>query len=160
MDIYEFAMQMERDGEKLYRELASQSREQGIARILSMLADDEAKHYSIVNQMRQAAQPQQMARTEVLTNAKNVFAEMQGKSFDLKGTAVELYRQAQDIELRSEEFYRGKAQEVSRPAHKELFLKIAEEEKRHYTLLDYIIEFLSRPYEWMENAEFNHLEDY
>jgi rubrerythrin len=152
-------MQMEQDGERLYRELAAQSREQGIARILTLLADDESKHYAVIVRMRESA-PVQLTETEVLASAVNVFAGMRGQTFNLDGTAVDLYRQAQDIERRSQEFYGTKAQEVSEPAHRELFLKIAEEEKRHYYLLDHVIDFLSRPYEWMENAEFSHLEEY
>lgn len=35
-----------------------------------------------------------------------------------------------------------------------------EEEKKHYFLLDNIIEFVSRPEQWLENAEFYHLEEY
>ena len=43
---------------------------------------------------------------------------------------------------------------------KDVFLKLADEEKKHYFLLGNIIEFISRPEHWLENAEFHHLEEY
>ncbi|MDA3850867.1 MAG: hypothetical protein PF447_06310 [Spirochaetaceae bacterium] len=36
----------------------------------------------------------------------------------------------------------------------------ADEEHRHYHLIDNIEELLLRPKQWVEDAEFNHLEDY
>jgi rubrerythrin len=101
-----------------------------------------------------------MAETTVLADAKNVFAEMQGEAFDLGGEHAGVYRQAQEIERQSQTFYEEKAAEMTDPVSQALLLKIADEEKRHYFLLDHIIEFVDRPRTWIENAEFNHLEDY
>jgi rubrerythrin len=159
MDIFEYAMQMEKDGEAYYRELAAKSGEQGLSTILDMLAADEVKHYRALQEMQRAAGAE-MAGTEVLANAKNVFAQMRGQTFDLDVSQIELYQKAQEIERRSQEFYAEKAKEVSNPAHEKLFLQIAEEEERHYFLLDHVIEFVSRPQTWIEDAEFTHLDEY
>lgn len=37
---------------------------------------------------------------------------------------------------------------------------MAGEEKRHFFILENIIDFVSRPQSWLENAEFNKLEEY
>ena len=47
MNIYEFAMQMEKDGETFYRNLASKVSNLGLKNILNMLAEEEVKHYGI-----------------------------------------------------------------------------------------------------------------
>jgi rubrerythrin len=159
MNIYEFAMQMEQDGETFYRKLAAQSSSVGVKRLLTMLAEDEVKHYGVVRQMAQEAAPE-MTESRILAEARNVFAGMKGTAFNLEGEQVDLYREAQDIERRSQVFYEEQALRVSVPTHKTLLLRMAEEEKRHRYLLDAVIEFLDRPRVWMENAEFNHLEDY
>ncbi|HEW78629.1 MAG TPA: rubrerythrin, partial [Phycisphaerales bacterium] len=78
--------------------------------------------------------------------------------FDIKQTG--LYKKAQDIEKKSRDFYLKKANEVEEKHQKELFLKLADEEKKHYLLLDNIIEFVSMPETWLENAEFFHFEEY
>ena len=159
MNIYEFAMQMERDGERFYRNLADGSSSQGMSRILTALADDEAKHYIIVKEMAEDVEPD-MDKTTVLTDAKNVFAQMQGTSLDLGGLQVEVYRQAQEIERQSREFYEEQADQATKASARTILLEIAEEEQRHYFLLDQIIEFMDRPRTWIENAEFNHLDEY
>lgn len=160
MNIFEYAMQMEIDGENYYRELADKTANQGLKTILTMLADDEVKHYRAVKEA-QTAEPE-MAETSALTDSMNVFVEMReaGGVIDPAVDQVALYEKARDIEQRSEDFYREKAQEVENEYHRGLFLKLAEEERKHCFLLDNIVEFVSRPQTWLENAEFCHLDDY
>ena len=39
-------------------------------------------------------------------------------------------------------------------------LPLADEEEKHYKLLDNIIELITKPEIWLENAEFNHLDEF
>jgi len=48
MNIFEYAMQMEKDGEDYYRQLAQQTVNKGMRTILAMLADEEVKHYNVL----------------------------------------------------------------------------------------------------------------
>jgi rubrerythrin len=161
MDIFEYAMQMEADGEDFYRTAAQESKHRGIKAILTMLADEELKHYKTIEQMK-SDQPPQMAQTTILTDAKNIFVQMKesGEKFTSQTSQIRLYKQALDIEKKSRDFYTEKANEVLDEDQKELFLKLAQEEQNHYVLLENIIDFLSRPDTWLENAEFNHLDEY
>jgi rubrerythrin len=160
MNIFEYALQMEKDGENYYRQLARQTANKGLQTILTMLADEEVKHYNAIETM-QTAEPH-TAETTILTDARNIFVQIKGsgESFDFDTKQTELYRKARDIEKKSRDFYTEKANEVTEEYQKELFLKFADEEKKHYFLLDNIIEFVSRPEYWLENAEFCHLEEY
>ena len=159
MNILEYAMKMEKDGEKYYREMARNTGNPGLKRILTMLADDEVKHYKIVEGMRKMAGPQ-MAETQVLSSAKTIFSEMDPKNISDETGQNELLKKAQDLEVESQKLYEDKAAETDDPDQKDLLLKIAEEEKKHYHLLENIIQFVNRPQNWLEDAEFNHLEDY
>ena len=160
MNIFIYAMQMEKDGEEYYYQLAQQTTNKGLRAILEMLAGEEAKHYEAIEKMRTATTT--MAETEILSDASNVFAQMKesGESFDFDMGEIEFYKKAQDIEQRSIDFYTEKVSEVELPYQKELFLRLAEEEKKHYFLLENIIECVSRPQTWLENAEFCHLQEY
>ncbi|MBN1125616.1 MAG: ferritin family protein [Sedimentisphaerales bacterium] len=160
MNIFEFAMQMEKEGENLYRDLARKSKNTGIRRILTILADEEVRHYQILSRMEQSTP--EYPDTAVLNEAKNVFAQMKadGNTLDLQADQVKLYRQAQDLEKKSQDFYEEKARQVETTTQKELLKKIAAEEERHYVLLDNIIELVSRPDTWLENAEWEHLDKY
>ncbi|OGL42541.1 MAG: hypothetical protein A2161_20505 [Candidatus Schekmanbacteria bacterium RBG_13_48_7] len=160
MDIFQFAMQMEVDGEKYYRNLAKKAPHKGIANILNMLADDEMKHYNVFRELK--SKTPEMLATQVLANAKNVFQKMKDESPDIKFdiSDIELYKKAQEVEKESQDFYLEKSKEIKQQPQREMFLRIAEEEERHYFLLDHLIDFLSKPYTWLENAEFFHLDEY
>lgn len=159
MNIYEFAMQMEKDGENFYRNLASKVSNLGLQNILNMLAEDEVKHYDIFSRLSMD-QDADLSETEVLARTKNIFRQMSDSPLDPHLGETELYRQAQKLEEKSERFYREKAEQVKETGAKELLLKIAAEERKHYFLLENIINFVSRPKTWLENAEFNHLDEY
>jgi rubrerythrin len=159
MNIFEYAMNLEKDGEKYYRELSEKVNSPGLKSILTMLADDEVKHYNIFKNMSKKTESS-MQETDVLKKSKNIFSEMQGKKIEAGIGQKEMYRKAQDLEKKTQEFYEKKASEVHDAAQKGLFLKIADEEKRHFFLLENIINFVSRPETWLEDAEFNHLEEY
>ena len=158
-NIIEYAMQMEKDGEDYYRQLAQQADDNGLKTILTMLADEEVKHYNILNKIK--TEKTQIAESPILSDVKNIFVQIKesGESFDFDVNQEELYLKARDIEKKSQRFYTEKANEVTEKFQKELFLKLAVEEKKHYVLLDNIIDFISRPEQWLENAEFFHLED-
>ncbi len=160
MNILEYAMQMEKDGEEYYRRLARQTDNKGLQTILTMLADEEVKHHNTIERM-QTAEPH-MAEVTILTDARNIFVQIKesGESFDFDIKQTDLYRKAQDIEKESQDFYTEKADEVTEEYQKELFLRLADEEGKHYFLLDNIIEFVSKPAYWLENAEFFHSEEY
>ena len=51
MDIFEYAIQMEKDGEDYYCQLAQQAANEGLKTILAMLADEEVKHRNIIEKM-------------------------------------------------------------------------------------------------------------
>lgn len=159
MNIFDFARKMETEGEDYYRDLAKQVGNEGLKNILNMLADDEVKHYNIINRLA-LSENAEMAETKVLDNAKNVFEKMKGCPFDKNIGQVELYIKARDLERRSMEFYESKASQDDLAAHKDLLHRIGEEEKKHFFLLENIINFVNRPATWIEDAEFNHLEEY
>jgi rubrerythrin len=159
MNILEYAMKMEKDGEEFYQELAQNTNNPGLKQIFTMLADDEVKHYKVIEGMRKMLDPK-MPETKVLTNAKNIFSEMNPDDMSDETGQIELYKKAQDLETKSRELYEEKAKETDDPQEKDLLLKIADEEKRHYYLLENMIQFVNRPQHWLEDAEFNHLEDY
>lgn len=160
MNILEFAIQMEQDGQDFYHELASKSTHTGIKNILNMLADDERKHQKAIEKAQTSRWD--MPETTVLDNAKNVFRQMQdfGGQFDLSGDEESLYRQAMKLEDKSIAFYRDKADQVSTPEQKALFLKLVEEEKKHFFLLENLVNFVGAPKTWLEDAEFTRLDDY
>lgn len=159
MDIYTYAMQMEKDGENYYREIAAQTANTGIKNILNMLATAEVRHYETFRQMKNhEALP--IADLGYLSNIKNVFAELRERKRSItNGTQTALYQKAQKLEEKTRDFYREKSGEVDQ-TQKEIFLKIANEEQTHFDILENLITMLTRPDNWLENPEWYHLEEY
>lgn len=160
MDIFEFALEMEQEGIDLYLKIAGGSDDEGIKKIFTMLASDEKTHQEVIRNMR-SGNPG-VKETEVLSKARDVFAGIKddGAEVDVSQPQADLYRLAGGIEEESVKFYLGKAAEEQDPGRKAIFKALAEEEKKHLFLLEQIIEFVSRPETWLEDAEFNHLEEY
>jgi len=161
MDIFEYALQMEKDGERFYREIAERAGSTRIRAVVTMLADEEVKHYKAIKRMKQGRYGE-MAETHILDDARNVFVQMRDKADELAADQkqTELYKKAQQIEMRSQQFYQEKAGQVDRDDQRRLFEQLAAEEAKHYFLLENLVDFVSRPEQWLENAEWHHLEDY
>ncbi|MHC4183313.1 MAG: ferritin-like domain-containing protein [Planctomycetota bacterium] len=160
MDIYEFAMQMEKDGRDFYLDLAKKTSNSGLKNILTMMADSEAKHYNVILRMKRNDKTQYSTDTEVLTKVKNIFTKMkEEKEFDVDVSQIELYKEALETEKNSQKFYLEKADEEKTPSKKEILLKLADEEKSHCVLLENIISFVSQPDNWLEDSEWYHLDE-
>ena len=161
MDIFQFAMEKERYSEQYYRDLARRTNHTGLRNILTMLADEEVKHYHVVERMK-AETPETISEAPIVEHARQVFEKMRGSSrkFSFNITEVDLYRKAREIEQESKDFYLEQAEKVEDPGQKEVFRKLAAEEDKHYYILDNIVSFVSRPETFLENAEMFHHDDY
>lgn len=162
MNIYKYAMKMEKDGENYYRELANKTEDIGLQNILKMLADEEVRHYNIIEQMMKSKASAELAETGILKKVKNIFIKIKGKNlvFNFDLPQINFYRKAKEIEEKSYKFYIEMSDKVEIESQRKVFLKLAGEEKKHMFLLENLVEFVSRPETWIENAEFNHLDDY
>lgn len=165
MNIYEFAMQMELDGEKYYRQMADHSGSPGLKKIFSMLAAEEVKHYRVAELLSRKEDNPQLAKTTILDDVRNVFTEMREVEQELQVDTTEEtqnYRKARDIEEKSMRFYLDKAEQVQSEPQHSILLQLAGEEEKHLRIMENIVEFVSRPEpgNWLENAEWHHLESY
>ena len=161
MNIFEFAMEKEKFSETYYRQLAGQTSDTGLKNICNMLADEEGEHYKIVEQMSRNISAE-VAEAPVLHHAKEIFEKMRdsAEKFNFNISELELYQKARDIEEESRMFYLDKSEEVDDAAQKRIFQKLADEEQKHFILLDKICDFVSRPQWFLENAEMYRFDDY
>lgn len=124
MNIYGYAMQMEKDGEDYYRKLANACNTDGLRSIFVMLADEEVKHYKVVEKISNKNKTPQLAETNILENVKNIFIEMKDIKQDLHidtNEETDNYRKARDIEDMSQKFYLEKAEQVEGEQARQIF---------------------------------------
>jgi len=161
MDIFEFAMEKEKFSEEYYRDLANRVNHPGIRNILSMLADEEAKHYRTVERMRTET-PEAVTDTPILQHAREIFEKMRAspRKFDFLINEAELYRKACQIEEQSREFYQERAEETQDAGQKRVFRMLAQEEAKHLSLMESLLSFVTQPEYFLENAEMYRFDDY
>ncbi|MBP1682042.1 MAG: ferritin-like protein [Proteobacteria bacterium] len=159
MNVYEYAMKVEKDGERYYRELASKTNDAGVKSILTMLADEEVKHYIVFDKMSKNQIIPTQPSVDIFKHTKNIFEKMQkeNKTPSFSQDQIEFYKSALRSEESSYKFYTEKALMLEEGEQKQAFLRIAEEERAHYVLLENLVEYVSAPESWVESAEFNHL---
>ncbi|MBD3258123.1 hypothetical protein GF377_06795 [candidate division GN15 bacterium] len=165
MNVFEYAMQMETDGRKFYLDNAEKVESPELKKILLELANDELKHYNLFKAMRDGAPAEYKdeEKTTILATIKNVFQEMrdQGKKdFAFADDAKKIWQEAQEVEKKSEDFYREKANEMGDDNQRRILNRIADEEHRHWVTMQNVIQFLDRPSHWLEDAEWSNIEDY
>jgi rubrerythrin len=71
-----------------------------------------------------------------------------------------LYKEARNLVQKKQQFYEEMVDRMGSDENKNLVKHLVEEEKKQAAVLDNIIEMVSRPNTWLENAEFHHLDEY
>jgi rubrerythrin len=160
MNVYEFAIKMEQDGEKYYRSLNSHIDHRGLSSLLNALADDEVKHAQVLQAMASGSNGKQMPESSVLSTAKNVFQEIIDSDNipDADSDIISLLEKALELERQSEQFYLEKEREITELDDRQIFQSIAAEEKKHYCLIEELIAFHQQPRSYLESGEFGKLD--
>jgi len=160
MNVYEYAMKVEKDGEAYYRDLANKTNDDGLKSILTMLADKEVKHYVVFDKMNKKQIIPTQPHVDVFASAITMFQKMrdENKTATFSEDQVDFYKSAMLSEENSYKFYIEKALMLEDEEQKAVFMRIAEEERQHMVLLENLVEYISFPERWLENAEFNHMD--
>ena len=160
MDIFEFAMKMERDGQAFYERQAAAASNPELKEVLSTLAEEEKNHYDYFRRLRD--NPDDLKHQSIptgskaLTKVRNIFEDMSNKKdAPLFGDEVRsVWTEALRIEEQAEQFYKNKADEESDPVKKELLLKIAAVEYTHIQMIDGVLMYIKDPASFADSAEF------
>jgi len=162
MNVFDFAMKMEMDGKAFYEEMSKRTSITGLKNIFFMLADDEQKHYDIIQNLKEKAGETEMTDSTVLENSRNIFnglmAEKEG--LDTMKEDLEGYRYAMKIEADSVRFYENAARKERKSSIKSLLLRIAEEEKKHYNIVENVYDFVLSPKYYLAWGEFSNLKEF
>ena len=161
MNVFDFALKMELDGKAYYEKLAAETTLTGLKTIFGRLAADEQKHFDTIKAM-EAGAAGAMADTGVLEEAKNVFQGLVGDKDILGGLKKQLdaYRYAMKIEADSVRLYEDMAKREKTAGTAQLLLKIAEEEKKHYNIMENLYDFVLAPQNYLAWGEFSNLKEF
>jgi len=161
MNILEFAIQMEHEGEKYYTEQAEINKNNVLSTVFLMLANDEKIHAKVL-QNKANKQPYTLKQNETLSEAKNVFSDIASVKIGIKQIPNQLgvYRLALENEKASIALYRKYLFAATDEESKKLFEALMKQEESHFKIIDQLVSLISRPEEWVESAEFGLREQY
>ncbi|MEA1981883.1 MAG: ferritin family protein [candidate division Zixibacteria bacterium] len=164
MDIFEFAMKMELDGNKYYESKAAITKEKNLKEILLTLAEEEMNHFNFFKKMKNGKTDTSLkefnSSTQTLNKIKNIFVEMSqdDENKNVGESDIEIWKEALKIEEKAESFYREKAEAETDTQKKKLLILIAEEEQRHVHMVENVLYYLKFPESFAESAQFNNFQ--
>lgn len=156
MNAYQYAMRMESEAERFYRDLADECSDTSLKGIFEMLAEEEIKHFKVFEKMAQNEELPSIENIDISARVKDIFSKIKScnRRYSFTNEQVSYYQKAAQVEDDAYKFYLQKAEEMEDPKQKEAFMLIAEEEKKHQILMDNLANFVASPDTWLESAEF------
>ncbi|KAB3524438.1 ferritin-like domain-containing protein [Alkaliphilus serpentinus] len=156
MNYLDFAIKMELEGEKYYKEQAEKNKDNRLHTIFTFLAKDEKAHAEILRN-KAAELPYDLEDDNALSEYKNVFQSEEDFNLNIKAKPqqIDAYRMALEKEKESIELYENMLSQSQDPISTELFKYLIEQEKSHYQIFENLVAHLLKAKEWVEAAEFN-----
>ncbi len=159
MNAIDYALAFEEEGKNFYNELALKAKKDEIRSIFLMLADDELRHYKIIEKFKEGVY--EYLHTSTFNNVPTLFQKLksQNTAFSDNQSLLDTYNSAIQIEIQSRDFYKQQALSSSSPKEKEILEILSKEEDKHRIILENLMEFIRKSQEWVESAEFSHIND-
>lgn len=150
MNVFDFAMKIELQGKAYYETLAESARIPELKGIFTGLAADEQKHYDLLRGLKEGKN-WAMADSTMLQQARSVFTDLidRPEAPQEMQDALGAYQLALKVEAESVRLYEEMAKKEEDPVLTRLYLKLANEEKSHYNILDNLCELAKRPKEYV-----------
>jgi len=161
MDILEFAINMELEGENYYIKQAELNKDNSLSTVLLMLAKEEKMHAKLL-QNKAAKLPYELKQSEALAEAKNIFSDVGAIQNSIKQIPdqLDVYRVALENEEKSITLYKKFSAEATDSETKTLFEYLIKQEEDHYAIINQLVFLISHSEEWVESAEFGTREEY
>ncbi|MCP4683990.1 MAG: ferritin family protein [bacterium] len=164
MNIVEFAMQMERDGQLFYEKAAAAAPQPEMKEIFLYLAREEERHFAFFKSMHEG---DTQAAIKVLAGnsmaeTKNVFVHLIEENGDTTfgDDARQAWAEALKIEEKAVKLYSEEAEKEKSPERKDLLQRIAEEERTHVYLIDNMLSFMSDPQTFADSQNYKNFKSW
>jgi rubrerythrin len=155
MNTLDYAIKMEYDGEKYYREQAEINKDNGLYVVCNLLAEEEKKHAQLLeNKKKQLAY--NLDDSEFLVNAQNVYTGSKGIEVEETNypSQLDFYRIVCEMEKESVDLYQEFLSESTNEADRKLFEYLINQEKQHLTAFEEMSRLLQNAEWWIESPEF------
>lgn len=155
MDLFDHAIQMEKDSYGFYLEAAESLQDAAARQIMQELAQDEKDHEKALQDMKNGIQTN--LEISIAGGIKSIFKQMietENNFRDEDGSISDVLRRGAEIEHMSVELYHGFTEKDQPPHEREFWKKLQKIEEKHEKLLRLTLEYIDKPNIVLENAEF------
>lgn len=161
MNIFDCAIKMEEEAGRYYSELATSATIPELKNLFSLLADSEKEHHDALLAMKKSVDPRK-AQFKALQDAACLFRPLLAK----RDLVAELQRESDAYRhvVKEEEegirFYEELAGQAQEEGAREILLMIADEERRHLSIVENIYSYIQSPKNFLAWGEFSNLKEY
>lgn len=155
MNTLDYAIKMEYDGEKYYREQAEINKENGLYVVCNLLAEEEKKHAQILeNKQKQLAYD--LYESDFLVDAKNVYTGSKGIETEETNypSQLDFYRTVCKMEEESIDLYQKFLSDAREEEDRKLYEYLINQEKQHLEAFEEMSRLLQNAEWWIESPEF------
>ena len=161
MNVFDCAIKMEEEARTYYEKLATATAVPELKNLFSMLAAAEQEHHDALVEMKGSLDPQK-AQFKALQEAACLFKPLLAKR-DLMAELKEdpdAYKHVVKEEEMGVKLYEELAAQAKDEGVRKVLLMIADEERKHLSIVENIYSFVESPKTYLAWGEFSNLKEY
>ncbi len=158
--IWTKAKEMELEAVGYYNGLAEETSVSEVAGVFKMIAQEEKKHSEMFAKLESENGVDSLPSSTWDPKEAFIKIAQERSGSESLSAAKDAYKKIVDTELEAAEYYEGLKKDAKSDEDKNALDFIIKEEKKHAKIFQELVEFIERPESWVENAEFNILEDF
>lgn len=158
MNIFDCAIKMEEEARVFYSELAAAATVPELKNLFTLLADAEQEHHDALVDMKKSIDPQK-AQFKALQEAACLFRPLLSKR-EIMAEDPDAYSHVVKEEEKGIRFYEELAEQAQDEGTRKILLMIAEEERKHLSIVENIYSFIESPKNFLAWGEFSNLKEY
>lgn len=157
------AMEIEKEGEGFYKDLAKKAKNPMGKEMFAFLAREELKHLAVIAAAKEALESggklhcRQKVDTKNISKFKQGFFASAGKGaqekLEAKADTVSAIKAAMEFEKRGYEYYKKHRDKTAVPLVKDILGQLVEAEEEHYEILENTLVYLEQPRAWFDKKE-------
>lgn len=160
MNVFDCAIKIEEEAKRYYEKLGSESSRSDMRDLFSMLAASEEEFRDTLIKLKNRLPPHQ-AQLDMLDGQVCRFRPLlsERELMEVSNDGQDLYMLSVREAEQEIEFYQDLAAKASDPATRACLLVLAEEERRHLSVVENIYDFVEAPKTFLAWGEFSNLHE-
>lgn len=157
------AMEIEKEGEKFYKDIAQKTKHPMGKEMFAFLAREEIKHLAVIAAAKEALETGGKLHCSKKVDTKNISKFKQGffaaagkavqEKFEKDADTVKAIKAALEFEKRGYEYYKKHQEKTTLPLVKNILGQLVEAEEEHYEILENTLTYLENPRAWYDKKE-------